>query len=318
MIRLGTSDRDLERAADWLAGGALVAVPTETVYGLAGDAANVDAVRRIFAAKGRPADHPLIVHLPELEAMDDWAAHVPESARQLARAFWPGPLTLILTRGEKVSDVVTGGQTTVGLRVPGHRVTLGLLGILGRAVAAPSANRFGRISPTTADHVVSEFQGRDSVAAVVDGGPCAIGVESTIVDVSGERPRLLRPGMIGIEQLARVLGDAPALAGESQGPRASGRLPSHYAPETGVELVDAAALAGPDPDAAVLALDGTPDPGGFRCWRTLPADPRTYARGLYAALRTLDRAGADRILVERPPGGRAWAALHDRLERAAG
>ncbi|RFF29679.1 L-threonylcarbamoyladenylate synthase [Wenzhouxiangella sediminis] len=316
MIRLGDSEEDLQRAADLLRRGELVAVPTETVYGLAGVADEPEAVRAIFAAKGRPADHPLIVHLPGIEAMDDWAAEVPETARKLARAFWPGPLTLILPKADRVSDIVTGGQQTVGLRVPGHPVTLRLLKILDRAVAAPSANRFGRISPTAADHVVSEFEGRDSVAAVIDGGPCNVGVESTIVDCSGPYPRVLRPGMISIEQLAGVLGDTPNLAGESEGPRASGRLPSHYAPETKVELVDAEVLVRPDPDAAVLALGDTPDPGGFRAWQSLPEDPKLYARGLYAALRQLDHRGARRILVQRLPEESAWSAIRDRLDRA--
>jgi len=168
VIRLGTSDEDLQRAAALLDSGALVAVPTETVYGLAGVAADPAAVRRIFAAKARPADHPLIVHLPGVEVIDEWAAEVPESARRLARAFWPGPLTLILPRADGVPNEVTGGQETVGLRVPAHPVTLRLLKVLGRAIAAPSANRFGRISPTTAEHVMAEFEGRDSVAAVID------------------------------------------------------------------------------------------------------------------------------------------------------
>lgn len=316
MIRLSTREEDLERAAELLERGELVAVPTETVYGLAGDAANADAVRRIFTAKGRPADHPLIVHLPGIDAIDEWAAQVPDSARRLARAFWPGPLTLILPGAEPVPAVVTGGQPTVGLRVPGHPATLELLKLFGRAVAAPSANRFGRISPTTADHVVNEFEGRDTVAAIVDGGPCEVGVESTIVDCSGEHPRVLRPGMISLEQLSRVLGEVPARAGESEGPRASGRLPSHYAPDTRVELVEAEILAKPDPAAAVLALGHTPDPGGFKAWHWLPDDPTAYARGLYAALRHLDAIGADRILVQRPPEQSAWSAICDRLKRA--
>lgn len=316
VIRLGTSNEDLERAADLLRRGELVAVPTETVYGLAGDAANAEGVRRIFAAKGRPADHPLIVHLPDSEAMDDWAADVPEAARRLARAFWPGPLTLVVRKAAGVPDVVTGGQPTVGLRVPGHPVTLGLLKLLGQAVAAPSANRFGRISPTTAEHVVSEYDGRDSVAAVIDGGPCEVGVESTIVDCSGKQPRVLRPGMIGLEQLGQVLGALPAVAGAYDGPRASGRLPSHYAPETRVELVDADALLKPDSNAAVLALEDTPDPGGFKAWESLPREPAAYARGLYAALRDLDTRGARRILIQRPPETPPWSAVCDRLSRA--
>lgn len=316
MIRLGTSDEELTRAAELLARGELVALPTETVYGLAGDATNADAVRRIFAAKGRPADHPLIVHLPVLEALEVWAADIPEPASQLARAFWPGPLTLILRKAEGVPDVVTGGQETVGLRVPGHPVALKLLKTFGRPLAAPSANRFGRISPTTADHVISEFEGGNSISAVIDGGPCKVGLESTIVDCSGDRPCVLRPGMISLEQLGRVLGEVPALAGESEGPRASGRLPSHYAPETKVELVDAGTLVRPDGQSAVLALASTPDPGGFKGWLALPDEPATYARGLYAALRRLDTLGAERIFIQRPPDDPAWAAIRDRLERA--
>lgn len=317
MIRLGTSDSDLEHAAALIGRGELVAVPTETVYGLAANAADPAAVRRVFAAKDRPADHPLIVHLPGIGAMDQWAIDIPQSARSLARAFWPGPLTLILRRAGHVSDLITGGQDTVGLRVPGHTTTLKLLHVLGGAVVAPSANRFGRLSPTTADHVLAEFGDRGTVAAVVDGGPCEVGVESTIIDCSGERPTILRPGMIGIEQLRAVLGEAPATAGESEGPRASGRLPSHYAPETKLELVDAAALAVPDATAAVLALGVIRDPGGFRAWQALPADPAAYARGLYAALRRLDGLGAARILVQRPPDSADWAAVRDRLKRAS-
>lgn len=316
MIRLGTRDDDLRRAAALLARGELVAIPTETVYGLAANAADADAVRGIFAAKGRPADHPLIVHLPGIETLDDWAERVPAAARCLARAFWPGPLTLILAKAGHVPDVITGGQPTVGLRVPGHPVTLTLLALFGKAVAAPSANRFGRISPTQAEHVIDEFKGRDSVAAVIDGGPCEVGVESTIVDCSGRRPRVLRPGIIGIDQLGKVLGEPPEIAGESDGPKASGRRPSHYAPATKVELVEADALAEPDPEAAALALASTPDPGGFMAWTTLPDEPAAYARGLYAALRHLDSLDAERILVQRPPAASAWSAVHDRLKRA--
>lgn len=317
MTRLTASDADLAHAAELLRHGELVALPTETVYGLAGDAARPEVVQRIFAAKGRPADHPLIVHLPGIEALDDWAREVPENARRLAQAFWPGPLTLILNKHEHVADVITGGQDTVGLRVPGHPVALKLLGIVGKALAAPSANRFGRISPTTAQHVISEFADSDAVAAVVDGGPCEVGVESTIVDCTGPTPRVLRPGMIDLEQLAEVLGVMPEIAGQAEGPRASGRLESHYAPQTRLELVDADRLAHSDDGAAVLALEGVFDPGGFRAWLDLPAEPEGYARGLYAALRTLDASGAERIVVQRPPQQPAWAAIHDRLARAA-
>jgi L-threonylcarbamoyladenylate synthase len=317
VIRLSASDEDLARAAELLTCGELVALPTETVYGLAADASNPEAVRRIFAAKGRPADHPLIVHLPGVESLTDWASDIPENARRLAAVFWPGPLTLILKKHVCVDDVVTGGQDTVGLRVPGHPVALKLLRHFGKGIAAPSANRFGHISPTTADHVISEFEHEDTVAAVIDGGACEVGVESTIVDCTGPIPRILRPGMIGVERLTMVLGTKPETAGETEGPRTSGRLASHYAPNTRLELVEAKALSRPDPDAVVLALPSTPDPGGFKAWKTLPGDPVAYARGLYAALRELDKCNAGRILVQRPPATALWAAVRDRLERAA-
>ena len=317
MIRLSDSDEDLARAVELLERGELVALPTETVYGLAANAANPEAVRRIFTAKGRPADHPLIVHLPGIEVLDDWALDIPESARKLAETFWPGPLTLILQKADSVADIITGGQDTVGLRVPGHPVALRLLQRFGKGIAAPSANRFGHISPTSAEHVIGEFEHEDTVAAVINGGPCEVGVESTIVDCTGPVPRILRPGMIDIEQLTDVLGSAPEMAGEQEGPRASGRLASHYAPNTGLELVDAETLARPDANAVVLALVSTPDPGGFMAWKSLPGDPVSYARGLYAALRELDELGAERILVQQPPRTALWAAVRDRLERAS-
>lgn len=317
MIRLTTSDEDLARAADMLARGQLVALPTETVYGLAADATDPEAVRRIFAAKGRPADHPLIVHLPGIDALADWAREIPDNARKLAEAFWPGPLTLILKKNPAVADVITGGQDTVGLRVPGHPVALKLLQCVNKGIAAPSANRFGHISPTTADHVISEFEHDDTVAAVIDGGACEVGVESTIVDCTGAVARVLRPGMIDKQQLAEVLGTTPSGAIEGKGPRASGRLASHYAPRTRLELVNAEVLARPDPDAAVLAMATTPDPGGFKTWKALPDNPALYARGLYAALRELDASGATRILVQHPPQTDPWSAVIDRLSRAA-
>ena len=317
MIRLSDSDEDLARAVELLERGELVALPTETVYGLAANAADPEAVRRIFAAKGRPADHPLIVHLPGIEVLDDWALDIPESARKLAETFWPGPLTLILKKADSVADIITGGQDTVGLRVPGHPVALKLLKRFGKGIAAPSANRFGHISPTTAEHVISEFEHENTVAAIIDGGPCEVGVESTIVDCTAPVPRILRPGMIGVQRLAMVLGAKPEIAEEQEGPRTSGRLASHYAPNTPLELVDPELLKRPDPHAAVLALASTPDPGGFKAWKTLPGDPVAYARSLYAALRELDESGAKRILVQQPPRTALWTAVRDRLERAA-
>lgn len=321
MIRLGAGPADLARAAELLAAGRLVAFPTETVYGLGADASDASAVHAIFRAKGRPADHPVIVHLPDAAAMDDWAREVPPAARELAARFWPGPLTLVLPRAAGVADAITGGQDTVGLRVPGNAVALELLAAFGGALAAPSANRFGRTSPTTADHVIAEFG--DEIAAVIDGGPCEVGVESTIVDLSGDAPCLLRPGMIPVSALEEAIGARlPAPAGR-EGPRASGRLPSHYATRTPMRLVAADRLAAEIELAtrsgervivlAVHDLDGD----GAAEWVRMPARPDAYARRLYAALRQADAAGRDRILVESPPAGEAWAAIRDRLARAA-
>lgn len=208
------TDADIAAAAARLRAGELVALPTETVHGLGADAMNPAAVRRIFEAKGRPADHPLIVHLPDAEQMTQWARDIPREAIALAQAFWPGPLTLILKREDDVPLEVTGGQDTVGLRVPGHPLALKLLRAFGGGVAAPSANRFGRISPTTAQHVRDEFHDTlGDALTVLDGGPCEVGIESTILDLSGEAPRILRPGAISAEQIAAVIGRMPAARG---------------------------------------------------------------------------------------------------------
>lgn len=318
---LTTSDADLDRAVELLRRGELVAIPTETVYGLAADAANAGAVRAVFAAKGRPADHPVIVHLPSEAALDEWAAEVPPQARHLAGAFWPGPLTLILPRASRVDPVITGGQDTIGLRVPAHPATQALLHRFGGALAAPSANRFGHVSPTTAAHVQAEFG--DEVAAVLDGGPCEVGVESTIVDLSAGTPRLLRPGMISREALEHELQERLQVPEDRKGPRASGRLPSHYAPHASVRLVDGEDL----PDAvagvvetgtvAVLARGPDPSPRPGVHWQNLPAEPDDYARTLYAALRAADALQPTAILVERVPDNEPWRAIADRLERAA-
>ncbi|MDT8408576.1 MAG: L-threonylcarbamoyladenylate synthase [Wenzhouxiangellaceae bacterium] len=322
MARLGTSDEDLQTAADLLAAGRLVAVPTETVYGLAADAANPAAVARIFEVKGRPADHPLIVHLPDAGAMFDWARELPAAATTLAAHFWPGPLTLVLKRSSRASDLITGGQDTVGLRVPGHPVALRLLKCFGGALAAPSANRFGRISPTTAEHVIDELG--DAVDAVIDGGPCRVGVESTIVDLTGDRPTILRPGMIGIAELASVLGSAPMIADLATGPRAPGRLASHYAPQTPLELVPSQALESRlrywcEQGRRVVVMAPGPAPRSMpeEQWQEMPTEAECYAKRLYAQLRALDERGLDRILVEIPPPGSQWDAIRDRLHRAA-
>lgn len=308
----------LAEAVEALRRGELVGLPTETVYGLAADASNASAVRRIFALKGRPADHPLIVHLGDAAQVDAWARDVPRAARMLAQRFWPGPLTLILRRARGVPDAVTGGQDTVGLRVPAHPVALALLRAFGGALAAPSANRFGHVSPTTAQHVREEFG--EALPIVLDGGPCQVGIESTIVDLSAGAPRVLRPGRIGLDQLEGALGMKLQAGATAASPRVSGSLASHYAPRTPAELVAADALAArhttlkrEGETVRVIALGHLPpEAEGLE----LPAQPAEYARHLYAALRAMDAEGADRILVQAPPEGEAWAAVRDRLSRA--
>ena len=316
-------DDEIARAVRLLRAGELVAFPTETVYGLGADAANPKAVAKIFAAKGRPADHPLIVHLSGAASLDAWAREVPDAARRLAAAFWPGPLTLILKRSAKVPDAVTGGQDTVGLRVPDHPLALALLTAFKGGIAAPSANRFGRISPTTAAHVKSELG--DAVSLVLDGGPCQIGIESTIVDLSRGGTHVLRPGAISAADIARVLGAAPedGMTGTDK-PRVSGSLASHYAPETRLSLksrqeilpaVRTALAAGQR--VAVLARYQRPWAAAGLDWHAAPADAKGYAFELYATLRMLDASGAELILVEAPPPQAEWQAVADRLQRAA-
>ena len=318
---------EIERAAAILRAGGLVAFPTETVYGLGADASNPAAVAKIFAAKGRPQDHPVIVHLGSIELLPQWAREIPPAAQKLASAFWPGPLTLILERAGGVPDCVTGGQDTVGLRIPGHPVALELLRAFageegGRAfsgVAAPSANKFGRISPTTAEHVRAELGA--AVDCVLDGGECGVGIESTIVDLSRGRAVLLRPGEITLAQIAAVLGAEVELP-DAAAPRVSGTLDSHYAPRTPLDLVAAAELP-----ARLAALRGkklavlarAEAPVGLKdvSWQTAPRAAAGYAHELYASLRRLDALGCAVILVEAPPAAPEWQGVNDRLKRAS-
>lgn len=308
------------RAAQLLRDGRLVAFPTETVYGLGADASNPAAVRRIFEAKGRPIDHPVIVHLPGIDAAERWSSAWPREARALAEAFWPGPLTLIVPRAAHVSDAVTGGQSSVGLRVPAHPVARALLTEFGDGIAAPSANRFGHVSPTTARHVADDLAG--AVDLILDGGACEVGIESTIVAFTNDAPMLLRPGGIGADALAAVLGRVPAAA-DATAPRASGTLAAHYAPHTPATLVahdalraELAQLEGRDERVAVLAWSVEPPETLDGVWLTAPRDALAYARTLYANLRELDTANADAILIEQVPDDVAWAAIRDRLSRA--
>lgn len=313
---------NLDRAAHLLRAGELVSFPTETVYGLGADARNTAAVGRIFAAKGRPAAHPLIVHIAKAAALNRWARSVPAAAQALARAFWPGPLTLILPRAAGVPDVVTGGQDSVGLRVPGHPVAQALLerfaALGGDGVAAPSANRFGGVSATTAQHVAQDFA--SEVAMIVDGGACAHGIESTIVAFTDAEPTVLRLGAIPVEKIAAVLGRTPAIGG-AQSPRAPGSLAAHYAPRTPARLLGSAELraavsSNPAAHIAVLAHSMAQPPAFEGVWFDAPAHDAAYAHELYANLRALDALAADEIWIEAPPDGPEWSAVRDRLRRA--
>jgi len=295
-------------AARLLQAGGVVALPTETVYGLAADVTNEAAVRRIYAIKGRPLDHPLIVHLPGAELIERYAVDVPESAHRLAAAFWPGPLTIVLRKSAEVPFNVTGGQSTVALRTIDHPLTHAILARFGGAVAAPSANRFGRVSPTTAEHVQADLG--DDVDLIVDGGPARIGVESTIVDLTGGIPTILRHGAIGATELSAALGTQVATQpGSTATVRAPGMLAAHYAPRAALILAEDGAAAA---TAAQLRASG-----GHVAELTLPADPRSAARSLYASLRALDAQGFDTIVVTLPADIEANAAVRDRLQRAA-
>jgi L-threonylcarbamoyladenylate synthase len=297
---------DVEQAARVIRSGGLVAMPTETVYGLAADATNADAVRRIFEVKGRPADHPLIVHLGEASWVADWTSDVTTSAGTLIDACWPGPLTVILPRAAGVLNAVTGGRDTVGLRVPAHPMALGLLDRVGVGLAAPSANRFGSVSPTSADHVLDDLRGRLDPRRdlVLDGGVCAVGVESTIVDCTVEPRQVLRAGGIAVEEVRRLLEDG--LADVSGPSRASGMLASHYAPRCAVVLVDAraegVALVSATPHAELLDFGD---------------DLVRYAQQLYARLREADRRRVRVVVAVLPPARGLGHAIRDRLTKAA-
>jgi L-threonylcarbamoyladenylate synthase len=305
---------EVRRAAQILRAGGLVAFPTETVYGLGADASSEKAMARLYTVKRRPPDHPVIVHFASAGEAFGWAAHVPDAARKLAEKYWPGPLTLILKRSAKARDFVTGGQASVGLRVPAHPIAHQLLQEFGGAIAAPSANRFGRVSPTTAAHVREDLG--NEVELVLEGGASEVGIESTIVDLSSGQATLLRPGRITHEQLEKVVGK---LEQKNQGsPRHSGGLERHYAPRTPAKLVpthelDREIARGRD-TVAVLAFSRPDERVDF--WLRMPREPQAYAQKLYAALRELDGAECEQILVEAPPAAPEWAAVLDRLRRA--
>jgi L-threonylcarbamoyladenylate synthase len=342
--------KEIVNAVELLRSGELVALPTETVYGLGADAANESAVAKIFAAKGRPADHPLIVHVARGVKLDMWAVDIPRIAKKLTDAFWPGPLTLILKKSARIPKAVTGGQETVGLRCPAHPLAQQLLVEFAKVgsgiIAAPSANKFGHISPTTAQHVRAEF---GEQIMILDGGSCEVGIESTILDLSRMRslkhPILLRPGAITPEMIAKVIGEVPlsaddvpasmSAAATAATPRVSGSLAAHYAPLTLLRLLKRKALQeeadqrlAAGKRVAVLAFasptGAVPSPPGVGVknvrplvWIVADRAPAAYARDLYAHLRTLDAAQTTVILVEAPPATAAWEAVNDRLGRAA-
>jgi L-threonylcarbamoyladenylate synthase len=310
----------IQRAARMLREGGVVALPTETVYGLGADAGSAQGVAQVYRIQGRPADHPLIVHVLDIAQAGFWALPDPR-ADALAGAVWPGPLTLILRRAPAAPAAACGGEATIGLRAPSHPVARALLEALralgGEGIAAPSANRFGRVSPTRAAHVEADLG--DAVPLIIDGGECAVGLESTIVDLSRPQATLLRPGGIDAAAIAAVLG-APLRARDAQAPRASGTLAAHYAPRTPLELVAPEALAARvvwlvAQGVAVAVWSRQPQAGAR--WRCAPEDPAVYGHELYDALRQLDASGAARLLIETPPAGLAWEAVHDRLARAA-
>jgi L-threonylcarbamoyladenylate synthase len=306
---------EIRRAARILRAGGLVAFPTETVYGLGADASSPAAIALLYAVKRRPMEHPVIVHFADAGQAFAWTREVPETARTLAARFWPGPLTLVLKRSALARDFVTRGADTIGIRVPSHPVARAMLAEFGGGVAAPSANRFGRVSPTTAAHVRADL-GRD-VELVLEGGSSEVGIESTILDLSRGAPVLLRPGHVSRAALATAFGEAVALADE-RAPRHPGGLERHYAPATPVRLVAPHALdaeiAKLGARAAVLAFSRPDERVDY--WLRMPRDAEGYARRLYAALRELDAADCDAILVESPPEDAAWQAVRDRLQRA--
>ena len=313
---------EIETAVQTLRDGELVAFPTETVYGLGANAQNPVAVRKIFDVKGRPPDHPVIVHLDSPRFLHRWVREVPQSATRLAEAFWPGPLTLVMPRAPNVHDVITGGQDTIAIRVPAHPMAQQLLTAFGGGIAAPSANRYGRLSPTRAEHVREEFG--ETVRVILDGGECQIGLESTIVGCEGENVRLLRPGAVTAAQLRRVIGEELLLGADLSSPRVPGSTPTHYAPATPLTVVpagevdaqaDAASSGGRR--VAVLAQRLPLRSHKYVTWINAGRRPEGYARDLYTNLRTLDKAGCQRILVQAVPDGEQWDAIRDRLLRAA-
>jgi len=312
---------EIETAVQALRDGELVAFPTETVYGLGANAQNPAAVRRIFEVKERPPDHPVIVHLDSPRYLHRWVREVPDSAGRLADAFWPGPLTMVMRRAANVHDVITGGQDTIAIRVPAHPMAQQLLTAFGGGIAAPSANRYGRLSPTRAEHVREEFG--ESVRVILDGGECQLGLESTIVAFEDGSVRLLRPGSVTAAQIRSVVGEL-LVGAASASPRVPGSAPTHYAPGTPLTVVPAGEIDAQAEAAstggrrvAVLAQRLPLRSHKWVTWINAGRRPEMYGRDLYTNLRTLDKAGCQQILVQAVPEGERWDAIRDRLLRAA-
>ncbi|TLY59151.1 MAG: threonylcarbamoyl-AMP synthase [Gammaproteobacteria bacterium] len=322
MVRIVRATQvEIESAVQALRDGELVAFATETVYGLGANAQNPAAVAKIFAAKGRPPNHPVIVHLDSPRFLHRWVREVPEVAMRLAERFWPGPFTMVMPRAANVHDVITGGQDTIAIRVPAHPMAQQLLTAFGGGIAAPSANRYGRLSPTRAEHVREELG--DAVRVILDGGECQIGLESTIVSFEGDGVRLLRPGSVTATQISAVVGELFSDDGRPV-PRVPGSPPTHYAPTTHMTIVpageidaqaDAASSGGRR--VAVLAQRLPLRAHKYATWINAGRRPENYGRDFYANLRTLDKAGCRRILVQAVPDGERWDAIRDRLVHAA-
>ena len=335
MVLDGQSPQSIALAAQALQCGDLIGLPTETVYGLAADACNTQAVAKIFSIKGRPSDHPLIVHVTDIESAERFASDIPDFAKRLIDAFWPGPLTLILPRIADVATAAVGGQNSVGIRCPSHPIARKILfaakGLGDWGLAAPSANKFGRVSPTTAAHVCEEF---GKALLVVDGGACDVGIESAIVDCTRGQPVLLRPGVLTLEQLSAACAGKVLLEGEMltkvlSAPKASGTLAAHYAPAAKLFLMDnyeieqklaqrtdGSSLAIWSKEPVTTQSQERLDKKTAIYWQQMPSDPAQCAQMLFAQLRAFDALGAEQIWVESPPSESAWEGVHDRLRRA--
>ncbi|MDX2164794.1 MAG: L-threonylcarbamoyladenylate synthase [Gammaproteobacteria bacterium] len=308
----------IDKAVKLLQSGECVGIPTETVYGLAADAANPTAIKKIFKLKGRPQNHPLILHIYNLDQLKDWVEFIPETAKKLMKKFWPGPMTLIFPVKKDILKkpyvkTITGNQNTIGIRMPSHPITRKLLKLLGGPVVAPSANKFGHVSPTSAEHVKSEF--KHKLKLILDGGQTKLGIESTIINVTEVPPRVLRPGPLSIAKIKKLSGVNVVSGKSKKSPRVSGSLKSHYAPRTPVKLFTGK-IKSPKKNIGVVSM--SLPTLRITEWIVMPDEPAKYAKKLYAVLRELDAKRLNAIHIELPPNKPEWAAIRDRLLRAAG